>query len=130
MSSSFITALEGLRANQSWLDVVGHNLSNTNTPGFKASRALFSDQFSRLIKPATGASGSLGGTNPLQIGLGVKLADVDRDMSQGALNTTGRTFDLALNGRGFFAVTDGERTFYTRVGSFGLDADHDMVDTR
>jgi flagellar hook protein FlgE len=130
MSSSFITALAGLRANQSWLDIVGHNLANTNTPGFKASRALFSDQFSRLVKPATSPSGALGGTNPLQIGLGTKLAHVDRNMNQGALNLTGRTFDLALSGRGFFAVSDGTRTFYSRVGSFGLDSDYNMVDVR
>lgn len=130
MSSSFITALGGMRANQSWLDIIGNNLANSNTPGFKASRALFADQFSRLIKPATPAAGSIGGTDPMQIGQGVKLSLVDHDFRQGTLNGTGRTFDLALRGKGFFALSDGSRTFYSRVGAFGLDADKNMVDQR
>lgn len=128
MASSFITALGGMRANQSWLDIIGNNLANANTPGFKASRALFSDQFSRLIKPATPAAGAIGGTDPMQVGQGVKLALVDHDFRQGTLNSTGRTFDLALRGFGFFALSDGLRTFYSRVGSFGLDAEKNMVD--
>lgn len=130
MSSSFITALGGLRANQSWLDVIGNNLANSSTPGFKASRALFADQFSRLIRPSSPPSGSLGGTNPYQIGQGVKLAHVDHDMGQGALSATGRTFDLAMLGRGFFAMTDNVHTYFTRVGTFGLDADRNMIDQR
>lgn len=130
MSSSFITALGGMRANQSWLDIIGNNLANSNTPGFKASRALFADQFSRLVKPATPGAGSIGGTDPMQIGQGVKLSLVDHDFRQGTLNNTGRTFDLALRGKGFFALSDGSRTFYSRVGAFGLDADKNMVDQR
>lgn len=128
--TGFTAALGGLRAHQSWLDVIGNNLANTNTPGFKSSRALFSDLLSVTIRSATGPTGSIGGTNPMQVGLGVSLAQVDRRMGQGALNITGNTFDLALLGRGHFAVTDGANTFYTRVGAFGLDADGNMVDIR
>src|SRR5262245_26545194 len=121
MATSFIAALGALRANQSWIDVIGNNLANSNTTGFKESRALFSDLFSLTLRPGTPASGGIGGTNPMQQGLGVQVASVDRMLTQGALNTTGRTFDVALQGHGFFALTDGNQTLYSRVGSFGLD---------
>ncbi len=130
MTSSFIAALGALRAHQSWIDIIGNNLANTNTPGFKSSRALFADLLSLTYKPGTGPTGNIGGTNPLQVGLGTQLASVDRLMEQGALDATGRTFDLALLGRGFFALSDGTQTLYSRVGAFGLDADGNMVDLR
>ena len=130
MSTSFIAALGALRAHQSWIDVIGNNLANTSTPGFKSSRALFADLFSVTYRPGTPPNGGIGGTNPLQQGLGVQLASVDRRLNQGALNTTGRTFDLALQGRGFFALTDGAQTLYSRVGAFGLDGDGNMIDLR
>ena len=130
MATSFIAALGALRANQSWIDVIGNNLANSNTPGFKGSRALFADLFSILERPGTPPTGNLGGTNPMQQGLGVQLASVDRLLQQGALNNTGRTFDLALQGRGLFALNDGTQTLYTRVGAFGLDATGNMVDLR
>jgi flagellar hook protein FlgE len=128
--SSFISALGGLRANQSWIDVIGNNLANTNTPGFKSSRALFSDLFSVTLKSGTAPGGSFGGTNPMQIGLGVQFSHVDKSLAQGALNLTNRTFDVAMLGRGFFGVSNGTETLYTRVGSFGLDAQGNMVDQR
>ena len=128
--SSFISALAALRAHQSWIDVIGDNLANQNTPGFKRSRALFADLVSVTKKPATPATGNLGGTNPLQFGLGVQLASVDKRLDQGALDLTGRTFDLGMLGRGFFALQDGSRTVYSRVGAFGLDSNGDMVDLR
>lgn len=130
MAGSFISALGGLRAHQDWIDVIGNNLANSNTPGFKSSRALFSDLLSVTKRPATGPTGSLGGTNPLQVGLGVQLASIDRRYEQGALNITGRTFDLALLGQGYFALDDGTQTLYSRVGTFGLDATGNMVDQR
>lgn len=128
MASSFTAALGGMRSNQRWIDVIGHNLANQNTPGFKGSRALFGDMLSLTYRPGTGPNGATGGTNPLQIGLGAQLSAVDRRLEQGALDVTGRTFDLALLGRGYFAATDGTQTFYTRVGTFGLDAEGSMVD--
>ncbi len=127
---AFIAALGALRAHQSWIDVIGNNLANTNTPGYKSSRALFADLLSVTHKQGTAPGGAVGGTNPLQVGLGVQLASVDRQMGQGALDVTGRTFDLALLGRGFFALTDGVETLYSRVGTFGLDAEGNMVDLR
>ncbi len=128
--SSFISALGGLRANQSWIDVIGNNLANTNTTAFKSSRALFADLLSTTYKPGTSPSGSLGGTNPLQVGLGVELSHVEKSLAQGALNLTSRTFDLALLGQGYFLVDNGSETLYTRVGSFGLDSEGSMVDQR
>src|ERR1700752_3246489 len=118
MTTSFIAALGALRAHQSWIDVIGNNLANTNTPAFKSSRALFADLFSITYRPGTPPTGAIGGTNPLQQGLGVQLASVDRMLEQGALNATGRVFDVALQGRGLFAVDDGTQTLYTRVGAF------------
>lgn len=130
MASSFLSALSGLRANQSWIDLIGNNLANSNTTGFKTSRALFADLLSRTFKPATPAIGSIGGTNPLQVGLGVQLASTDRLFSQGALNATGRTFDLALLGQGFFGLATGTETLYSRAGAFGLDENGTLVDLR
>jgi flagellar hook protein FlgE len=130
MTSSFISALGGLRAHQDWIDVIGNNLANSNTPGFKSSRALFSDLLSVTQRPATPPTGSVGGTNPLQVGLGVQLSTIDRRFEQGAMNITGRTFDLALLGSGYFALSDGVQSLYSRVGTFGLDATGNMVDMR
>ncbi|MFT5690304.1 MAG: flagellar hook protein FlgE [Planctomycetota bacterium] len=128
MSSSFSSALGGMRANQRWIDVIGNNLANQNTPGFKGSRALFGDLFSLTHRNATGPNSAVGGTNSLQTGLGSQLSAVDRSLNQGALDVTGRTFDLALLGEGYFAASDGDQTYYTRVGTFGLDAEGTMVD--
>lgn len=130
MSRALLSALGGLKAHQEWIDVIGSNLANSSTNGFKASRALFSSILSQTLKEGSPPSNTLGGSNPVQIGLGTNLAVVDRDVSQGTLSFTGRTFDLAMRGTGYFAVTDGERNLYTRVGAFGLDSDRNMVDLR
>ena len=90
MASSLFTALSGLKAHEGWISVIGNNLANANTPGFKSSRAIFSDQFSQTLRFASLPSGSTGGRNPMQVGLGVTLADIGRDMSQGALSKIGR----------------------------------------
>jgi flagellar hook protein FlgE len=128
MSTALFTALSALKAHQDWIDVLGDNLANTNTPGFKTSTVRFSDHFSRTLKMATGSNGGLGGTNPTQIGQGVSVGSISRNLEQGALTDTGRTFDLAMQGKGHFAVSDGAVNFYTRVGTFGLDALHNLVD--
>src|SRR5215510_1253148 len=114
MTSALFAALSGLQAHESWLNVIGNNLSNSSTPGFKSSRAIFSDQFSQTLRFASQPSGNLGGRNPMQ------LAEIGRNMNQGALANTGRTFDLAMSGRGHFLLSDGSNTLYTRVGTFGL----------
>jgi flagellar hook protein FlgE len=128
MSNSLFTALSGLQAFQNWIDVIGNNLANTNTAGFKTSRATFNSNFSQTLRAATPDSGTIGGTNPTQIGNGVSLGDIARNFNQGALTDTGRTFDLAMNGNGFFALSSGSQNFYTRVGTFGLDSVNNLVD--
>jgi flagellar hook protein FlgE len=128
--SSLFTALSGLQAHQDWMDVIGNNLANSSTPGYKSSRASFSDYFSRTLQFASGPGTNLGGRNPVQIGNGVRLADIGRNFAQGPLSTTGRTFDLALEGQGFFTLQGGSSNLYTRVGTFGLDALHNLVDAR
>lgn len=130
MSSSLYAALSSLQAHQSWIDLIGNNLANSNTPGFKDSNAVFSEQFAQTLNYASAPSTGRGGQNPTQIGLGVRFAATSRNFSQGALTTTGRVFDLALQGNGFFAVRNGLQNLYTRAGSFGLDAQHFLVDQR
>jgi len=127
MASSLYTALSALHAHQGWLDVIGNNLANTNTPGFKAAAATFGDAFSRSLRPAMSA-GQAGGTNPMQIGGGVTMGAITRNFAQGALSETGRAFDLAIAGKGFFALNDGRNDLFTRVGSFGLDSTNTLVD--
>lgn len=130
MTSALYSALSGLQAHESWIGVIGNNLANASTTGFKSSRATFSDQFSQTLRFASLPSGTSGGRNPMQLGLGVSLADIGRNMSQGALTNTGRTFDLALSGRGHFMLSDGVNTLFTRVGTFGLDGTSRLVDQR
>jgi flagellar hook protein FlgE len=130
MTSSLYSALSGLQAHQNWIDLIGNNLANVSTPGFKGSEAIFSDQFAQTLSYASGPSAGRGGRNPVQIGMGVRMAASSRSFSQGALTTTGRVFDLALQGNGFFAVRNGVQNLYTRAGSFGLDAQHFLVDQR
>jgi flagellar hook protein FlgE len=128
MSTALFTALSALKSHQDWIDVIGNNLANTNTPGFKKSTIRFSDNFSRSVNLAIGPTGTLGGQNPSQIGQGVNVGSITRAFEQGALSETGRTFDLALQGNGFFGLTDGNVDFFTRVGTFGLDAAQNLVD--
>jgi len=130
MASSLYTALSGLQANQTWIDVIGNNLANSNTSGFKGSQAVFSDQFARTLSYASGPNAGRGGRNPSQIGQGVRVAGTARSFTQGGITSTGRVFDVALQGNGFFAVRNGTQNFYTRAGSFGLDAANNLIDQR
>ena len=127
MLASLTTGVSGLRTHQLLLEVVGNNLANVNTSAFKASRVLFSDVLSETLQPAMGASGTQGGTNPVQRGLGVKVASIDVDDSQGSLEMTGRNLDLAIRGDGFFVVNDGSQDLYTRVGTFTIDTEGKLV---
>lgn len=128
MPNSLLTGVSGLLAHQRLLDVVGHNIANMNTTAFKSQRILFSDLLYETIKPATSSNdGSSGGTNPNQIGGGVKAALTDRNFGQGSLESTGGEYDFALSGPGFFTVFDAAKTQYTRAGTFSLDEEGYMV---
>ena len=120
--SAFYAAISGLKSQQIKLDVIANNIANINTFGFKASRTAFSDLLSQTLRAASAPQGGRGGTNPMQIGLGVQLASIDTLFLQGSVQTTGNLTDLAINGEGMFVVTDGSTSFYTRAGNFSLDA--------
>ncbi len=129
MANSLFTGVTGLRVHQQMLDVVGNNLANSNTTSFKSQRVRFSDLVYQTLSQATNASdNSLGGTNPIQIGLGAQVAAIDPNFQQGSLEATGRDLDLALEGNGFFVARNGPETAYTRAGAFGVDADNFLVD--
>ena len=130
VSTALYTGLSGLRVHQNYIDVIGNNLANVSTPGFRGSRATFSDILSFTIRTGSGPNGNFGGINPLQIGHGAITGTVDTDVNQGTLQDTGRTLDVALQGRGFFTLTNGIQNFYSRVGAFGIDADRTLVDLR
>ncbi|MEC7231315.1 MAG: flagellar hook-basal body complex protein, partial [Planctomycetota bacterium] len=128
MPASFYSALSGMRSHQQWIDVIGNNLANQNTPGYKKSRATFADNFSQNLRFASGATGGAGGINPMQIGYGVSISSIDKSFTQGALTDTGRVFDLALEGGGFFALQSAGNRSFSRVGAFGLDSAQNLVD--
>jgi flagellar hook protein FlgE len=114
----------GLRNHQVKMDVLSNNISNVNTFGFKASRTAFSEMFTQTLAASTapGSTGSIGGLNPRQIGLGVQTNSIDVIHSQGATQTTDRGLDLVIDGEGFFVVREGENIFYTRAGNLYLDS--------
>jgi flagellar hook protein FlgE len=134
MMRSMFAGVSGMKSHQQMMDVIGDNIANINSSGFKASRVVFQDTLSQLMREGgagTTGPGGAGGTNPLQVGLGVKLGAMDQVMTQGAIQTTGRASDLAIQGNGYFAVqlpgaTGG--TAYSRAGSFSLDDKGQLVD--
>ena len=128
-SSSLVAGISGLKSSQTALNVIGDNLANLNTSGFKSSRISFANELTSTIRPALAPTGGIGGINPLQIGSGTRVSSVDRDFSQGNLTPTGRTLDLAIQGDGFFILTDGFQDSYTRVGAFNVDKSNDLVDS-
>lgn len=121
---SLWSGVSGLQAHQVAMDVEGNNISNVNTTGFKYSRADFGTMFSQTVKIATAPTDGRGGQNPLQIGLGVSVSSTTRIHSQGSVQTTDKNTDVAINGDGFFMVSDdgGLTNYLTRSGDFKLDA--------
>ncbi|MPY94809.1 MAG: flagellar hook-basal body complex protein [Acidimicrobiia bacterium] len=122
MIRSMYSAISGLRNHQTMMDVVGDNIANVNSTGFKGSAVVFQDVLSQTLRGGGAATGALGGTNPAQVGLGARLAGVTGNFSQGALQRTGRTMDIAIQGDGFFVVEQGGQMLYSRAGSFSVDA--------
>ncbi|EAL7976259.1 flagellar hook protein FlgE [Campylobacter coli] len=124
MMRSLWSGVSGLQAHQVAMDVEGNNISNVNTTGFKYSRADFGTMFSQTVKIATAPTDGRGGSNPLQIGLGVSVSSTTRIHSEGSVQTTDKNTDVAINGDGFFMVSDdgGLTRYLTRSGDFKLDA--------
>lgn len=130
MGNSLFTGVSGLRVHQEMLDVVGNNLANANTVGYKSQRIIFADLVYQTLAEPTGArSDAVSGTNPVQLGLGVKVASVDSNLRQGGLESTGRDLDFAIEGNGYFVVKNAAgQQVYTRAGAFDIDANNFLVD--
>ncbi|CAA9260620.1 MAG: Flagellar hook protein FlgE [uncultured Blastococcus sp.] len=128
MLRSMFSAISGLRAHQTKMDVTGNNIANVNTVGFKASQTVFQDTLSQVIRAGGGPAADRGGTNPAQVGLGAKVAAITTNWTQGATQSTGRSEDFMIEGDGFFVTrgTGGEQLF-TRAGSFSFDAGGRLV---
>jgi flagellar hook protein FlgE len=127
MLRSMFAAVTGLRSHQAFMDVVGNNIANVNTTGYKTSNVLFEDLLSQQLRGAGLPTGAQGGTNPAQVGLGVRLTGVSVNFAQGATQLTGRSTDFAIQGDGFFVVDQGGTRAFTRNGSFSLDANGNLV---
>jgi flagellar hook protein FlgE len=119
--------VSGLRGNQVMMDVIGNNIANVNTTGYKASQVVFEDVLSQTMRGAGAPTDALGGTNPLQVGLGVRVGGIVTTFTQGASQLTSRSTDLSILGDGFFVVRDGAQTLYTRLGAFSFDANGMLV---
>lgn len=127
MMRSLFSGVSGLVNHQVRMDVLGHNIANVNTYGYKKERVSFDTLLSQTLSGAAAPTAQKGGVNPRQVGLGMKIASIDKVFTQGALQTTGVNLDLAIQGDGFFILRDGEQTYYTRAGSFGLDRNGTLV---
>jgi len=127
MLRSMYSAVSGLKANQAEMDVIGNNIANVNTVGFKASRMTFKEIFNQTIKGASAPQNNGGGTNPQQIGLGVAIASIDTLFSNGGSQRTDNPTDLSIDGNGFFIVNNGGANLYTRAGNFSFDSNGDLV---
>jgi flagellar hook protein FlgE len=130
MLRSLFSGISGLSNHMTMLDVVGSNIANINTVGYKSSRVTFREMLTQTIRGATRpVSGVTGGTNPVQIGLGTVIQSIDPTFSQGNLQNTGKITDLAIEGDGFFILGDGASRYYTRAGSFTFDGLGQLVST-
>ena len=127
MLQAMFSGVSGLQVHQTKLDVIGNNIANVNTLGFKSGRVTFEDQLSQTLRTASSPTDHVGGQNPAQVGLGVALGAVDTLQTQGNLQTTGKLTDMAIQGNGFFLVGSGKDISYTRDGSFDLDSDGVLV---
>ena len=133
MLRSLFSAISGLRANQTMLDVTGNNIANANTAGFKASSVVFQDTLSQMLTGASapvaaaGTTPATGGTNPIQVGLGVQVGAVTTNFNQGSAQTTGRPTNLMISGDGLFVVKRGNEDLYTRAGAFNFDSAGNLV---
>lgn len=127
MMRSLFAGVSGMQNHQTRMDVIGNNVSNVNTTGFKRGRVNFQDMISQQLSGAAKPTTEVGGVNPKEVGLGVTTASIDTIFTQGNLQSTGVSTDIAIQGNGFFVMKNGEETFYTRAGTFGVDQDGTLV---
>ena len=134
MMRSLYSAISGLKNHQIKMDVIGNNIANVNTTGFKRSRVSFATALSQTMKgassptPAAGPLYTLGGTNPMQVGLGAMLGSIDQIMTPGSAQTTGNPTDMMIQGAGFFVLNNSGQTVYSRAGGFSLDSAGNLAD--
>jgi len=122
------SGVSGLKNHQIRMDVIANNIANVNTVAFKSSRVTFQDIYSQTVQAASQpTTDGIGGKNPRQIGLGVTIGSIDTAFTQAGSQATGLTLDLAIDGDGFFVLSDGIREFYSRAGSFGIDSEDMLV---
>ncbi len=130
LASSLTTALTGLGAAETQIDIIGNNLANSQTVGFKSSRAVFSDQFLQTLSLGSAPTSESGGTNPRQVGLGVQVAEIAPNFKQGTIEISSSPSDLAIQGEGFFMVQGPQdERLYTRNGIFKLNSENQLVNT-
>jgi flagellar hook protein FlgE len=129
MLRSLFAGISGLRVNQTALDVTGNNIANANTAGFKSSQIVFQDTLSQMLTGSTApaAGAGRGGTNPMQVGLGVQVGGINTNFGQGSAQMTNRPTDLMIQGDGFFVVERNGGDLYTRAGAFNFDAAGNLV---
>ncbi len=129
MLQAMYSGISAIEAQQTSMDVIGNNIANVNTTAYKSGRVTFEDQLSQTIQGASTPTGNVGGTNPQQVGLGVRVAAIDSVMAQGGLQSTARPTDMAIQGNGYFMLgnTNGTGVSYTRDGSFSLDSNGNLV---
>ncbi len=130
MLRSLFSGISGLRAHTQMMDVTANNIANVNTTGYKTQQALFSDALSQLLRAAGAPQNSVGGVNPAQIGLGVRMSGIETDFGQGSAQITGRNTDIMINGDGFFVVRHIGEQLFTRSGGFSFDTNGMLADQR
>ena len=123
MMRSLFSGVSGLKNHQTRMDVIGNNISNVNTTGFKSSRVTFADTLNQTMTGAAAPNGTIGGTNPKQIGLGSAVSSIDLLFTDGSVQSTGKNTDLCLSGNGLFVISNGSQTYYTRNGAFEFDSE-------
>lgn len=127
MMRSLYSGVSGLQNHQTRMDVIGNNVANVNTTGFKKGRVDFQDMISQQISGAAAPTTEVGGVNPKEVGLGVQVAAINTIFTQGNLQTTGVSTDIAIQGNGFFVLKNGEESFYSRAGAFSVDKEGTLV---
>ena len=129
MNRAMFSGVAGLKTHQTKMDVIGNNIANVNTYGFKSQRAIFSDIFYQTLQGASAGTANRGGTNPSSVGYGSQLAAIQTQMSQSSMQSTGYGMDVAITGEGFFQVMDPDgNIFYTKAGIFDYDSNGYLVD--
>ncbi|PHV71746.1 flagellar biosynthesis protein FlgE [Sporanaerobium hydrogeniformans] len=129
MMRSMFSGVSGLRVHQTRMDVIGNNIANVNTIGYKSQRVTFNEVFSQTLQSASAASDETGrgGLNPMQVGLGVNISSIDMLMTQGAAQRTDNPFDLMINGEGFIVVGDATGKYFTRAGALRMDDEGNLI---